>query len=1071
MPPAPSPSPPTHMAEESALEDLEASEIPKRRSTHRRSIFGRRSSAQPQVSRYQDHFTLQAPTSYVRFHDSKSAARVIYNQNSQLVIEEKYDYRTNKKRVTIKQVAEESSSSLKVLRLTYTSVGAFFLGFLFVFTMQVMLFVALDFAIHAGLTEMEEDANPYFASAILFSFPIFVHGFALIMMLAGLFVLDLWRGHPLFRKFVCPKVSDVFVEWMFVICLLILPFCVMGGALCTTVYWWQVTSLYWFFSVLICYLLFVVSVVVYEARVFLAATVGMEWFKDFNSFLSMCKACILLRNRHGLGGYTYTDYMSFGTPDIVSDESQSRKHVIAGTLFENQRGIYDKFTQWSVLQGWLYKTLDKPKRLYSVDDITDRRPYMTSFSWSLEKYFCQPRNSRYIGIIKGPGAVTQRQLRSTVVCALFGLIVIYFVLGSVLVYFGLSWGIIAFVVVIAGLVSLPFLLGPIRRYKELVKLKLIKKEHMIRASTLNHTKQSALPGKLASAVTRLSEEVAVDATSVRGSSIVLGASVQGGIQSEWTGNGEVKDNNRTVKFAGDVKDEESESDVQWTGFSSNRSSASMGVYSVTERYRITEPTERFSLGLELCSAFIFVFLPTSALYYIESWQLATIYVALCAVVDVRHHTNARVLVQELGRPDGVGVDDTTWSNQSRMSQVTATISRGKSYQGWRAFYLFFSLILIAFGVQALFVDVKSRQEGDFTMIPDFHYESQNSLHYTSCDMTRNLDDNMAVSMADYIFLSALVYRTLEESSKGLTEWYGEGVLKDRDDIVKRFRSKEDDSVPVYYRLYTHERDGLTHAAVAVRGTQNAWDLFTDCQLWGAAALLQMIRALLPFGYIWDPILDEMIVLLSKVQSGSIERLSFYKSTTKFVEYLQESGNYTSITILGHSLGGGVAIITGAQTHIQAVGVSGPNAMISRQRFKVTVEELEQYTFNVIPDRDPIGAIDDPTKNVQRIECRAAQNTVIDCHAAVRTLCEAIYVCGTGSRPAICECTTLFGYPKPDPLRNAARTFEEACGVPAAPGLPPPKPANTYPPMVVPAPSSGGSDDNLPMLNLDPDSLP
>lgn len=1036
----------------------------------------------PQVSRYEDHFTLQAPTSYVRFHDSKSAARVIYNQNSQLVIEEKYDHRTNKRRVTIKQMAEEASGFLRVLRLTYTSVGAFFLGFLFVFTMQVLLFVALDFAIHAGLTDMEEDANPVFASAVLLSFPIFVHGFALTMMLAGLFVLDLWRGHPLFRKFVCPNLSDVFVEWMFVICLLILPFCVMGVTLCTTVYWWQITSLYWFFSVLICYLIFVVSVILYEARVFLAATVGLDWFKDFHSFLSKCRACVILRNRHSLGGYAYTDYMSFGTPDTVSDESRSRNHVIAGTFFENQRGIYARLTQWSLLQGWMYKTLDKPKRLYSVDDITDRRPYMTSFSWSLEKYFCQKRNSRYIGIIKGPGAVTQRQLRSTIVCSALGLIVIYFVLASVLVYFGMAWGIVAFAVVIAGLVSLPFLLGPIRRYKELVKLRLIKKENMLRASTWDQTKQPTLPGKLASAVTRLSEEVAKDGAPVRGTSLVLGASVRGGIESEWTGNGDVKDSERTVKFAGDVKEaanyssersRESESEVQWTGFSSNRRSASMGVYSVTERYRITEPTEAFSLGIEFCTFCIFVFLPTSALYYIESWQLATIYVALCAVVDVRHHTNAEVLVQEQGRLDGVGDDDATdnWTNlskQSRMSQVTATISRGQSYQGWRAFYLFFSLILIAFGVQALFVKLESRQEGEFTMIPDFHYKTQNSLHYTSCYMTRNLDGNLAVSMADYIFLSALVYRTPELSSEGLTEWYGEGVLADRTDIVDRFRSDEEDGVPVYYRLYTHEQEGQTHAAVAVRGTQNAWDLFTDCQLWGAAALLQMIRALLPFGYIWDPILDEMIVILSKVQTGSIERLSFYKSTTNFVKYLQESGNYKSITILGHSLGGGVAIITGAQTHIQAVGVSGPNAMISRQRFGVTAEELEQYTFNIIPDRDPIGAIDDPTKNVQRLECRAAKNTLIDCHAAVRSLCEAIYVCGTGPRPAICECTTLFGYPKPDPLSNTARTFEEACGVPAAPGLPPPVPANTSPPM--PAPSNAGTADNLPMLNLDPDDL-
>ena len=42
-------------------------------------------------------------------------------------------------------------------------------------------------------------------------------------------------------------------------------------------------------------------------------------------------------------------------------------------------------------------------------------------------------------------------------------------------------------------------------------------------------------------------------------------------------------------------------------------------------------------------------------------------------------------------------------------------------------------------------------------------------------------------------------------------------------------------------------------------------------------------------------------------------------------------------------------------------------MISRQRFNVTAKALETYTFNVIPDRDPVARIDDPTKNLQRIE--------------------------------------------------------------------------------------------------------
>jgi hypothetical protein len=50
-----------------------------------------------------------------------------------------------------------------------------------------------------------------------------------------------------------------------------------------------------------------------------------------------------------------------------------------------------------------------------------------------------------------------------------------------------------------------------------------------------------------------------------------------------------------------------------------------------------------------------------------------------------------------------------------------------------------------------------------------------------------------------------------------------------------------------------------------------------------------------------------------------------------------------------SLGGGLAMITGAQAGIPAVGVSGPNALISGRSFDppVTPEQMNQFTFNIV----------------------------------------------------------------------------------------------------------------------------
>ena len=56
-----------------------------------------------------------------------------------------------------------------------------------------------------------------------------------------------------------------------------------------------------------------------------------------------------------------------------------------------------------------------------------------------------------------------------------------------------------------------------------------------------------------------------------------------------------------------------------------------------------------------------------------------------------------------------------------------------------------------------------------------------------------------------------------------------------------------------------------------------------------------------------------------------------------------------------SLGGGLAMITGAQTQRPAVALSGPNNVLSRKSFSPSLskEDLDRLTFNIIPDRDPV----------------------------------------------------------------------------------------------------------------------
>jgi lipase ATG15 len=66
-------------------------------------------------------------------------------------------------------------------------------------------------------------------------------------------------------------------------------------------------------------------------------------------------------------------------------------------------------------------------------------------------------------------------------------------------------------------------------------------------------------------------------------------------------------------------------------------------------------------------------------------------------------------------------------------------------------------------------------------------------------------------------------------------------------------------------------------------------------------------------------------------------------TTEFAEFMKKDGDFDSVQVTGHSLGGGLSMITGAQAHIPAVGLSGPNALISGKSFRppVSAEEMNK----------------------------------------------------------------------------------------------------------------------------------
>ena len=120
------------------------------------------------------------------------------------------------------------------------------------------------------------------------------------------------------------------------------------------------------------------------------------------------------------------------------------------------------------------------------------------------------------------------------------------------------------------------------------------------------------------------------------------------------------------------------------------------------------------------------------------------------------------------------------------------------------------------------------------------------------------------------------------------------------------------------------------------------------------------------------------------------------------------------------------MISGAQTEVPSVAISGPNNLISKRTFEpqITREALDEFTFNVIPDRDIVPRIDDLAENYQRIRCRAAPPYVMDCHHAGRSLCEILFTCGSEGRPIPCYCVSKYGFDPPSGKNG--ENFSDVC---------------------------------------------
>lgn len=680
------------------------------------------------------------------------------------------------------------------------------------------------------------------------------------------------------------------------------------------------------------------------------------------SKFDLLRRAILLREIHNLSAAETRTY-------LMSDSSGAQLPVVG--FEDHAMMLYSRCVMFLIShccsRGRLFRKLDPPRRIYSTEEALGVEPILTAKSWSLERLYCQPRSARTVTLIQGKSALTPRQLKSSLACTIIGSLLGALTLIALLVWLEMNAGAI---VLLAVICSLCCLLPSIRS--------------TFRARSL-YRKMTAQAGD-------------VDRQ-----------------EQSWGEDGE--------ETGGKLMDDRNES---------------TGMYQVSERYRLTEPTKTFCwfvFSTEMLLCFLF---PLVALAATGNWPVALLFLLIGVFSIGRYFFSCSVAVIELGSIESLGNNDSgdggdeQWKAKARLSEIIQNISWGRALNLWMTI---FSITVLMFFVLALGAINTDSVEGiervqKMTLLPDFVYDPQPDLPYPTCEMRKGLglsDDLDSASLSDFVFLSSMAYTEGNRTQELLDGWFGENNATNEEEIVKRFTEEYNGGnvSPVSFNMITFTQIP-GYAVVTIKGSTNPWDWFVNAQLWGAAALVQGLRFIMPIGQMWTPILSTIIKMISVIQSTNLEDVAYYKYTSEFLRALQSSGEYNDLVVTGQSLGGGLSIISGAQTGVPAVAVSGPNALLSREIFSppLTVDALNTKVFNLVPDRDVVPMVDDLARLYQKIDCRADKSDIFGCHDVLRSLCEVMYSCGTQGRPPICRCAKHLGYPEPRP--TGTRSFDEAC---------------------------------------------
>jgi hypothetical protein len=340
----------------------------------------------------------------------------------------------------------------------------------------------MDLLASAGLTtttDVEDDPNnnnnndvargTEFVGTLL-AIPVFLYGLSSILTVAGFYVVETWTGHIFLRT--VGNVNTLLIEWITLTMMVGAPLIALVMSLFVkSENWWTITFYTWFSSVTVYFTVFAFIVVYYETQ---SAWLIVQALKEGGGGPQQDTPEGTERR-----GNVTSDIVYFITDSIRRKMNSTlsgkyRKIRISGGATndgddkdENENDNDELIASNYYLPRWyttmtlskscrcLYEPVPTPERIYSMDEIFGKKRFLTKTNWSMEALLCSNRNTSDVATIRGPAALTEGQILSSIVFISTFTIIMMLLVIALLVWAEIGAGLIVMAVALLGCCCYP----------------------------------------------------------------------------------------------------------------------------------------------------------------------------------------------------------------------------------------------------------------------------------------------------------------------------------------------------------------------------------------------------------------------------------------------------------------------------------------------------------------------------------------------------------------------------------------------------------------------------------------